>query len=110
MEREAAKKVLFLVVRSLRGGGGFVKEIYSFHFTTKVSKQKMSAGTIHIDKIIFSFFCNIFKIGKIRAIFDFFIFYDVNLTATVAKFPTFFNFFFTKIVSLVHTCPGPFDL
>ena len=35
--------------------------------------------------------------------------YDVNLTATIAKIPTFFsNIFFTKIVTLDHTFPGPF--
>ena len=82
-------KALLILTRQFKGHIWqiFVKKIYSFHFTTKVIKQKMSADTILIKYIYFIF--AIFKIGKISTIFNNLLFYDVNLTATVAKFPTF---------------------
>ena len=62
--------------------------------------------------LLMKFFFAIFsKLVKSEPYLANLLFYDVTLTATVAKFPTFFaNFIFTKFVSQVHKLPGPFDL
>ena len=79
------------------------KKNYSFHFTTKIIKQKMSADTILIKYFLF-IFAIFSKMVKSEPYLAILLFYDVNLTATVAKFPTFFSiFFFYKNVSLVHS-------
>ena len=69
----------------------------------------MSTDTILIK--YFFYFCNIFKIGKIRAIFSNFAVLRCKLNGPSRKIPNIFlKFLFTKIVSLVLTFPGPFDL
>ena len=55
----------------------------------------MSADTMYIDRIIFIYFCNIFKIGKIGAIFSNFAVLRCKLNGHYRKIPDiFFKFFF----------------
>ena len=53
----------------------------------------MSAGTMYIDKIKFCYICNIFIIGKIRAIFSNFAVLRCELNG---HFPDIISFFFQK--------------
>ena len=49
------------------------------------------------DTILINFFFAIFlKVVKSEPYLEILLFYDVTLTATVAKFQTFFKFFFYK--------------
>ena len=56
------------------------KKNYSFHFTTKVIKQKMSTGTVLMKYFFFAIFS---KLLKLEPYLEILLFYDVNLTATV---------------------------
>ena len=79
-------------------------QIFSKSYKTKNVRR------YYIDKIFFFIFAIFSKLLKSVPYLAILLFNDVNLKATVAKLPTFLLIFFTKIVSLVNTFPGPFDL
>ena len=74
------------------------KKIYSFHFRN--SYKTKTVRQYYIDNFFFFSFLQYFQNCKYLAIL---LFYDVNLTAAVAKFPTFFSIFFYK-----NCFPSPF--
>ena len=90
----------FLASDYIRG----ISPFYSKSYKTKTVRRYF------IDKILFSYFCVFFKIGKIRAIYRNFAVLRCKLNGHFRKNLDIFSMFlFTKIITLVHTFLGPFN-